>query len=52
VAYTGSYTAPFIPMLALLCVGAVLWLKLDPSREIFEVEAAAVLRPAAVEAAV
>jgi len=52
VAYTGSYTAPFIPMLALLCVGALLWLKLDPSREIFEAEAAAVLSPAAVGAAV
>ena len=52
VAYTGSYTAPFIPMLALLCIGAVLWLKLDPSREIFEVEAAVVLSPAAVEPAV
>ena len=52
VAYTGSYTAPFIPMLALLCVGAVLWLKLDPSREIFEVEAVVVLSPDAVEAAV
>ena len=52
VAYTGSYTAPFIPMLALLCIGAVLWLKLDPSREIFEVEAAVALSPDAVEAAV
>ena len=52
VAYTGSYTAPFIPMLALLCVGAVLWLKLDPSRQIFEVEAIPVLSPAAVEPAV
>ena len=51
VAYTGSYTAPFIPMLALLCVGALFWLKLDPSREIFEAEAA-VLSPAAVDAAV
>ena len=52
VAYTGSYTAPFIPMLALLCVGALLWLKLDPSSEIFEVEAPVVLSPAAVGAAV
>ena len=52
VAYTGSYTAPFIPMLALLCVGALLWLKLDPSSEIFEAEAPVVLSPAAVGAAV
>src|SRR6188474_2073877 len=50
-AHAGSYTAPFIPMLALLCVGALLWLKLDPSREIFEVEAPVVLSPAAVGAA-
>jgi hypothetical protein len=34
VAYTGNYTAPFIPMLALLCLGAVMWLKLDPSRHL------------------
>ncbi len=52
VAYTGSYTAPFIPMLALLCVGALLWLKLDPSREIFEEDTTTVLSPAAVEPAV
>jgi sugar phosphate permease len=35
VAYTGSYAAPFIPMLALLCVGAVLWLRVDPTHDIF-----------------
>jgi MFS transporter, ACS family, glucarate transporter len=38
VRYTGSYNAPFIPMLVLLCLGAVLWLNLDPSRDIFEEE--------------
>lgn len=35
VAYTGSYDIPFIPMLLLLCVGAYLWLKVDPTRQIF-----------------
>ena len=46
------YTAPFIPMLALLCLGAVLWLKLDPSRDIFEEEETTALSAAAVEPAV
>jgi len=31
---TGSYDAPFIPMTALLLVGAVLWLNVDASREL------------------
>ena len=31
VASTGSYNAPFVPMLALLCIGAALWLKIDPT---------------------
>ena len=35
VAYFGSYDAPFIPMLALLCVGAVLWVKVDPTHQLF-----------------
>ena len=35
VAYTGGYEAPFIPMLALLCVGTVLWMNLDPTRPLF-----------------
>jgi sugar phosphate permease len=34
--YTGSYETPFIPMLILLCVGAFLWLKMDPTRQVFE----------------
>jgi hypothetical protein len=38
VSYTGGYTAPFIPMIALLFVGAGVWLKLDPSQDIFEEE--------------
>ena len=38
VAYSGSYNAPFMPMVALLCVGSWLWLKVDPSHEIFAEE--------------
>ncbi len=36
VAYSGSYDAPFLPMLALLCVGTVLWFKVDPTHQLFE----------------
>jgi ACS family glucarate transporter-like MFS transporter len=36
VAYSGSYDAPFLPMLALLCVGSVLWLKVDPTHQLFK----------------
>jgi ACS family glucarate transporter-like MFS transporter len=36
VTYSGSYDAPFLPMLALLCVGSVLWLKVDPTHQLFE----------------
>lgn len=32
VAYSGGYELPFIPMLVLLCVGVVLWLKVDPTQ--------------------
>ncbi len=39
VAYFGSYNAPFLPMLALLCIGAVLWLKVDPTHELLAKEA-------------
>ena len=38
VAYFGSYNAPFLPMLALLCIGAVLWLKVDPTHDLFATE--------------
>jgi ACS family D-galactonate transporter-like MFS transporter len=31
---TGSYDAPFIPMAALLLIGAVLWVNVDASREL------------------
>jgi MFS family permease len=51
VSYTGSYTVPFIPMITLLCVGAAVWLNLDPSHDIFEEHPAAALS-AAVEPAV
>ena len=51
VTYTGSYSVPFIPMITLLCVGVLVWLKLDPSHEIFEEHPAAALSTA-VEPAV
>ena len=31
----GSYNLPLIPMVALLAVGALLWLHFDPARELF-----------------
>jgi ACS family glucarate transporter-like MFS transporter len=36
VGYSGNYNLPFIPMVATLAVGAVLWLKLDPTHQLFE----------------
>ena len=36
VAYSGGYELPFVPMLVLLCVGIVLWLKVDPTRQLIE----------------
>ena len=36
VAYSGGYELPFVPMLVLLCVGALLWLKIDPTRHVIE----------------
>jgi ACS family D-galactonate transporter-like MFS transporter len=39
----GSYNVPFIPMAALLALGAWLWLKLDPAEQLV---AQAVARPA------
>jgi predicted MFS family arabinose efflux permease len=35
VGYFGNYNAPFVPMVALLAVGALLWLQVDPTRELF-----------------
>jgi len=31
---SGSYDAPFVPMAALLCIGALLWLRVDASEKI------------------
>ena len=36
VAYSGGYELPFIPMLVLLCAGALLWLRVDPTRQVVE----------------
>ena len=38
VGYFGNYNAPFIPMVIALCVGAWLWLKIDPAHQLFEEE--------------
>jgi predicted MFS family arabinose efflux permease len=35
VSYSGNYNTPFVPMVALLCVGIFLWLQVDPTRELF-----------------
>jgi predicted MFS family arabinose efflux permease len=43
VGHFASYTAPLIPMVVVLVVGAVLWLTVDPSREIFVAPAPAAL---------
>jgi MFS transporter, ACS family, glucarate transporter len=34
VARTGSYNVPFIPMAALLLIGAWLWIKVDPTEQL------------------
>jgi ACS family glucarate transporter-like MFS transporter len=36
VGYSGNYNLPFIPMVVTLAIGAVLWLKLDPTHQMFE----------------
>ena len=36
VAYFGSYNAPFIPMLVLLCMGILLWAKIDPTSQVID----------------
>jgi MFS family permease len=38
VSYLGNYNAPFIPMVALLALGALLWVQVDPTRELFPEE--------------
>jgi MFS family permease len=34
VQHFGNYDAPFVPMILVLCVGALLWLRIDPTKEI------------------
>jgi predicted MFS family arabinose efflux permease len=34
VEHFGSYDAPFVPMAALLFLGALLWLRIDASQEL------------------
>jgi hypothetical protein len=36
VGYSGSYNVPLIPMAATLSIGAILWLKIDPTHQLFE----------------
>ena len=36
VGYSGNYNVPFIPMVATLSIGAMLWLKIDPTHQLFE----------------
>jgi len=35
VGYFGNYNAPFVPMVATLCVGTWLWMTIDPAQELF-----------------
>jgi MFS transporter, ACS family, glucarate transporter len=35
VGYFGNYNTPFLPMVALLSLGALLWVRTDPTRELF-----------------
>src|SRR6185503_18755964 len=35
VGFSGSYTTPFVPMVVLLTVGALLWVQVDPAQELF-----------------
>ncbi len=39
VAYFGNYNAPFFPMVLMLCLGIWLWLKVDPSEQLFPEDA-------------
>jgi MFS transporter, ACS family, glucarate transporter len=36
VGYSGNYNLPFVPMVVTLSVGAILWLKIDPTHQLFE----------------
>jgi MFS transporter, ACS family, glucarate transporter len=46
VARTGSYNAPFIPMAALLLIGAWLWLKVNPAEQLVPLKQAEIPVPA------
>jgi hypothetical protein len=46
VSYFGNYNAPFVPIVALLCLGALLWFQVDPTQELFP-EVLPAERPAA-----
>jgi len=52
VGYFGNYNAPFIPMVALLALGALLWLQIDPTRELFPDERLDDSRPVLAASAV
>ena len=51
VTYFGSYNAPFFPMVATLCVGALLWLTVDATQDLFEEEQTPVAVPGLARAA-
>jgi predicted MFS family arabinose efflux permease len=38
VGYFGNYNTPLTPMVALLCVGTLLWLQVDPTHELLPEE--------------
>ena len=35
VGYSGNYNLPFVPMVVTLSAGAILWMKLDPTHQLF-----------------
>lgn len=43
---SGSYDAPFVPMAALLLIGATLWLRIDASEKVGDIGAPLVPVPA------
>jgi hypothetical protein len=49
VGHTGNYNLPFVPMAALLLIGAYTWLKFDPNEQL--TPAAALPTPALAETA-
>ena len=47
VGYSGNYDVPFIPMVATLSLGAFLWLKIDPTHQLFDEPEPALVVPVA-----